>query len=364
MIPDINELLVEMGGKKASDLHLQEGSPPTYRIDGNLVPLNLPQLTAEATQQIFEAIAPAPLVEKFRQEGAVDFAYAIPPVYRYRINTFHQKGSTVLAIRCLRADILNFEQLNLPPVIKGLGDKRRGLILMTGPAGCGKSTALAAIVEYINQNYAHRIITIEDPIEYSFTSKKSIISQVEIGKDVPTFSDAIRYALRQDPNIILIGEMRDKETIYSAIHAAETGHLILSTLHTPDATQTIDRIMSFFPAEQHERLRLMLALNLNAVIAQRLIPLSDDTGRIAAVEVLINTPIVQKLFRDGKIKELYQAMQNKEAGMQTFTQAIVELYLAKKITFEEGEANSDEPSTFRRMAKGGYATGDRTSIIF
>ncbi|MDI6785019.1 MAG: PilT/PilU family type 4a pilus ATPase, partial [bacterium] len=358
------ELLVEMGEKKASDLHLQEGSPPTYRVDGKLVPLNLPPLTGEEVQQIFEAIAPGRLVEKFKNESAVDFAYSIPPFYRYRINTFHQKGSTVIAIRCLRGDILTFEQLNLPPVIKELSEKRRGLILMTGPTGSGKSTTLAAMVEYINQNYARRIITIEDPIEFLYTSKQSVISQVEIGKDSPSFFDALKYAPRQDPNVILIGEMRDKETIYSAIHAAETGHLILSTLHTPDATQTIDRIMSFFPPEQHERLRLMLALNLNAVISQRLIPLADGSGSIAAIEVLVNTPIVTKLFRDGKLKELYQAMQNKEAGMQTFTQVLVELYLAKKVTFEEGEANSDDPGTFRRMAKGGWATGDKTSIIF
>ncbi|MFB3896064.1 MAG: type IV pilus twitching motility protein PilT [bacterium] len=364
MLPDINELLVEMGEKKASDLHLQEGSPPTYRIDGRLEPINAPPLTATDVQQIFESIAPPRLVEKFKEESAVDFAYAIPPLYRYRINTFHQKQSTVIAIRCLRSDILNFEQLNLPPVIKDLAQKRRGLILMTGPTGSGKSTTLAAMIEYINANYARRIITIEDPIEFLYTSKKSMISQVEIGKDSPSFFEALKYSLREDPDVILIGEMRDKETIYAAIHAAETGHLIFSTLHTPDATQTIDRIMSFFPPEQHERLRLMLALNLNAVIAQRLVPLVDGSGRIAAVEVLTNTPIVQKLFKEGKLKELYQAMQNKEAGMQTFTQAIVELYIAKKISFEEGEANSDEPATFRRMAKGGYATGDKTSIIF
>lgn len=364
MLSDINELLIEMGEKNASDLHLQDGASPTYRIDGKLVPLNLPPLTAEETQQIFESIASAQIVEKFQKESAVDFAYAIPPLYRYRINTFHQKGTTVIAIRCLRSDVLSFEQLHLPPAIKELPDKRRGLILMTGPAGCGKSTTLATIVDYINQNYARRIITVEDPIEYIFTNKKSIISQIEIGRDSPSFYDALRYALRQDPNIILIGEMRDKETIYGAIHAAETGHLILSTLHTPDATQTIDRIMSFFPSEQHERIRQMLALNLQAVIAQRLVPLADGSGRIAAVEMLVNTPIVTKLFREGKLKELYQAMQNKEAGMQTFTQALVELYLAKKITFEEGEANSDDPGTFRRMAKGGWATGDKTSIIF
>jgi twitching motility protein PilT len=361
---DINELLVEMGEKSASDLHLQEGSPPTYRIDGKLAPLDMPALSGQQVQEVFESIAPARLVEKFKNESAVDFAYALPPYYRYRINTFHQKGSTVIAIRCLRGDILSFDQLNLPPVIKELAEKRRGLVLMVGPTGSGKSTTLAAMVEYINQNFSRRILTIEDPIEFLYTSKKSIISQVEIGKDSPSFYDALKYALRQDPNIILIGEMRDKETIYSAIHAAETGHLILSTLHTPDATQTIDRVMSFFPPEQHERIRLMLALNLNGVIAQRLIPLSDGSGRIAAIEVLVNTPIVTKLFREGKLKELYQAMQNKEAGMQTFTQALVELYLAKKVAFEEGEANSDDPGAFRRMAKGGYATGDKTSIIF
>jgi twitching motility protein PilT len=364
MLPDINELLVEMGVRKASDLHLQEGSSPNYRIDGKLVPIDLPPLSAAEVYQIFETIAPPRLVEKFKDDSAVDFSYAIPPLYRYRINTFHQKGSTVIAIRCLRSDILSFEQLNLPPAIKDLADKRRGLMLMTGPTGSGKSTTLAAMVEYINENYARRIITIEDPIEFLYTSKKSVISQVEIGTDSPSFFEALKYTLRQDPDVVLIGEMRDKETIYAAIHAAETGHLMLSTLHTPDATQTIDRIMSFFPAEQHERLRMMLALNLNGVISQRLIPLVDGSGRIAAIEVLVNTPIVQKLFRDGKLKELYQAMQNKEAGMQTFTQALVELYLAKKITFEEGEANSDDPGTFRRMARGGYATGDKTSIIF
>jgi twitching motility protein PilT len=364
MVSDINELLAEMGEKKASDLHLQESLPPIYRIDGKLVPLDLPPLSAADVYQIFESIAPPRMVEKFKEESAVDFAYAIPPLYRYRINTFHQKGSTVIAIRCLRGDILSFDQLNLPPAIKDLAEKHRGLVLMTGPTGSGKSTTLAAIVEHINANYARRIITIEDPIEFLYTSKKSVISQVEIGKDSPSFGDALKYTLRQDPDVVLIGEMRDKETIYTAIHAAETGHLMLSTLHTPDATQTIDRIMSFFPQEQHERLRMMLALNLNGVISQRLIPLIDGSGRIAAIEVLVNTPIVQKLFRDGKLKELYQAMQNKESGMQTFTQALVELYLAKKVSFEDGEANSDDPGTFRRMARGGYATGDKTSIIF
>ncbi|MCX7918171.1 MAG: type IV pilus twitching motility protein PilT [bacterium] len=361
---DINELLAEMGEKNASDLHLQEGTPPTYRIDGKLVPLDTPPLSAEQVHEIFESIAPTRLVEKFKNESAVDFAYSLPPYYRYRINAFHQKGTTVIAIRCLRNDILDFDQLKLPPVIKTLAEKRRGLMLMVGPTGSGKSTTLAAIVEYINQNFSRRIITIEDPIEFLYTSKKSVISQIEIGKDSPSFYDALKFSLRQDPDVILIGEMRDKETIYTAIHAAETGHLILSTLHTPDATQTIDRIMSFFPPEQHERIRLMLALNLIGVVAQRLVPLADGCGRVAAVEVLINTPIVTKLFREGKLKELYQAIQNKEAGMQTFTQALVELYLAKKITFEEGEANSDDPGAFRRMAKGAWATGDKTSIIF
>lgn len=358
------ELLHLTIDKHASDLHLAVGRPPMLRIDGKMTPTGFENLSPEESKRLIYSVLRDDQKQKFETEKELDFSLSLHEFGRFRVNVHYQRGTVAGAFRTIPSRIPTLEELRLPEVIPTILDHTSGLILVTGPTGSGKSTSLAAMIDYINDRRTDHIITVEDPIEYLHKHKQCMIEQREIAADTDSFVRALKYVLRQDPDVILIGEMRDKETIYAAIHAAETGHLIFSTLHTPDATQTIDRIMSFFPSEQHERLRLMLALNLIAVIAQRLVPLVDGSGRIAAVEVLANTPIVQKLFKEGKLKELYQAMQNKEAGMQTFTQAIVELYIAKKISFEEGEANADEPATFRRMAKGGYATGDKTSIIF
>ena len=360
---EIDALLKEMAEKKASDIHLKVGSPPIMRLHGRLTPMTDQKLTPQETLDFANHVIPDHLREQFQSVGSLDFSYSIPRTARFRVNVFHQRGTVSIVMRSVQFVIPEFEQLFLPSAIKDIAQNDRGLVLVTGVTGSGKSTTLAAMIEYINQNRNLHIVTIEDPIEFLYQDKQCIINQQELGIDTPSFDDALKHVLRQDPDVILIGEMRDKDTIISAVKAAETGHLVFSTLHTGDATQTVDRILKYFPADEQELIRMQLSLNLRAVISQRLLKRKDVEGRIPALEILVGTPIVSKLILEGKTKEIRQALQNKEKGMQTFLQSLVERVNTDMVTKEEALRNTEHPLALERNLSGGYSDGDRTGII-
>lgn len=360
---DVNDILEKAYKLKASDLHLKVGSPPMIRIDGSLRPLeDYPKLSTVDTEEIIDFMVSDRNKRLLSQEGSVDFAYSLPGVSRFRVNAFHQRGSLTLAIRTVTVEIPSFDELTLPAVLKEIAHEQRGLVLVTGITGSGKSTTLAALIDYINEYRPCNIITIEDPIEFLHTDKNSIISQREIGIDAVDFESALKYVMRQDPDVILVGEMRDLETMRVAVTAAETGHLVFSTMHTTDAKQTVERILHYYPTEASDQIRMQLSLNLKAVVSQRLL-VKVGGGRIPAVEILRGTPIVQKLLLKGQTHELGQAIQNQEAGMQTFNQSLVDLYKDGLISYDDGMAAADDPGAFRRNIKGGYSDGDRKSII-
>ena len=360
---NIDELLKKMIEVNASDLHLKVGSPPSYRINGEIQPLGTQPLTPTDTEMLLDSIIPINKKEIFEDIGTADFAYSLPGIARFRVNAFHQRGSISMAIRIVNQKIPTIEELNLPEAVKKFTKYTRGLVLITGMTGSGKSTTLAALINEINNTRPCHIITIEDPIEYLHKDNLAIINQMEIGTDTKSFEIALKHVLRQDPDVILIGELRDKETVKIALAAAETGHLVFGTLHTPDAKQTLNRILHFFSAEEEGLILLQLSLNLRGVISQRLLQRKDGMGRIPAVEILINTPIVSKMISERKILEINQAIQNREEGMQTFNQALVDLYKKNLVTLEEAEKNSDDPPALRRMIEGGYSSADRGGII-
>jgi twitching motility protein PilT len=360
---DIDRLLEAMIKVKASDLHLKVGSPPMYRINGDLRPVDHPRLAPKDTEDVMLALTPTRRREMFETHGTADFAYALPSVGRFRINIFHQRGSISLAIRHVNIDIPSFEELNLPEAIRSIVEVPRGLVLVTGVTGSGKSTTLAAMINHINRSRHQHIVTIEDPIEFLHRDAKCIVNQVELYHDIENFEVAMKHVLRQDPDVILLGEMRDRETVESALAATETGHLVFSTLHTPDAKQTMNRIIHFFDAADERLIFSQLALNLRAVLSQRLLHTADGRGRVPAVEILVNTPIVTKLINEHAIIELKQAIQNGEEGMQTFNQALVELARAGRVTVEEALQYADDQAAFLRNVKGVYSDGDRRSLI-
>ncbi len=360
---DIDALLGELLNREGSDLHLQPGDPPVARVYGELVPLDGQPLAREDTESVFAAICEAQAKGEFEQEGATDFAYEIPEKGRFRVNAFREKGCLAMVFRHISMKIPGFDELNLPPIIGKITKEERGLVLVVGMTGSGKTTTLAAMVDHINQVAGKRIITIENPIEYVHQSKKSVISQRELGRDAKSFSSALRSVLRQDPDVILVGELRDLETIRTAIRAAETGHLVLSTMHTNDSVQTVDRMIGHFPAEERDLARTLVALNLRAVIAQRLVKPADGQGRLPAVEILINNSLVQKLLLSDKIKELYQVLKNRQEGMQSFDQSLMDLVEAKQITEEEALRYAANPPALKRMLAGGVSDSDRGGIL-
>ncbi|MEJ2198372.1 MAG: type IV pilus twitching motility protein PilT [Desulfuromonadales bacterium] len=319
---DLNEILSVGLKSGASDIHLKVGLPPIYRIDGTLRPLpKAPRISPEQTEQIIEDIMNDLQKERFEKACEVDLAYGVPGLGRFRVNAFTQRGSVSLVFRAIPFDIKGLEDLLLPPVIKKMALANRGLILVTGATGSGKSTTLAAIIDYINANRKSHIVTIEDPIEFLHRDKKSIINQREVGSDTEGFQPAMKSALRQDPDVILVGEMRDHETIETALTAAETGHLVLSTLHTIDATETVNRIISVFPPYQQRQMRIQLAAVLRGVISMRLVPRLDGKGRVPAVEVMIASARVRQMIDDKELtKQLPDAIQQgyESYGMQTF----------------------------------------------
>jgi twitching motility protein PilT len=359
----LHDVLKITADRGASDLHLKVGSPPTIRIDGILTPLELDKLMPDMTESLVLEMLPARYNGHFPTEGSLDFAYGVANIGRFRVNAFRQRGTISAVLRRVSSDILNYEQLNLPPVIQELARKDRGLVLVTGITGSGKSTTLAAMLDDINHRRSAHVVTIEDPIEYLYRDDKCLINQRELGIDFDDFADALKRVLRQDPDIILIGEMRDKETIISAVKAAETGHLVFSTLHTSDSAQTVDRIMKYFDPSEQELIRMQLALNLQGVVSQRLLRRASGQGRVPAVEILINTPVVQKLILEGRTKELKAAVKNKEGGMQTFDQCLLEYVNKEIVTKEEALRAVDNQGAFIRMLKGGWSDSDHGGIL-
>ncbi|MCD6406326.1 type IV pilus twitching motility protein PilT [Candidatus Aerophobetes bacterium] len=341
---DIRTLLKKMNELKASDLHLVAGVSPAFRINGEIKYIGDGPLGPEQVKSLVYSLLDENQKAIFEEKKDLDFSYGISGMGRFRVNIHYQRGSVAAAIRMIPYDIPSLKELNLPPVIEKLCLKDKGLILVTGPTGSGKSTTLACMIDIINRTRSAHIIIIEDPIEYLHPHKKSVVEQREIGGDTLSFATSLKYCLRQDPDVIMIGEMRDLETISTAVTAAETGHLVLATLHTPDAPGAIDRIIDVFPPYQQSQIRTQLASILVGVIAQTLIPRQDGKGRIPAVEILIGTPAVSNLIRSGKSHQLYNIMQtSSQIGMQTMDQSLVSLVRKKLIKKEEALARARDP---------------------
>ncbi len=360
---NLDEILARAVDRKASDVHLKVGIPPTIRIHGILYPLDeWEPISVEAMRALVDTLLDDYHREKFQKHMQVDLAYGTNDLGRFRVNIFLQRGVPSVAMRSIPERIRSVEELHLPPVVEKLALENRGLILVTGTTGSGKSTTLAAMIGHINDNCSNHIITIEDPIEYTHADARSIVSQREIGYDALTFADALKAALRQDPDVILVGEMRDLETIETAILAAETGHLVLSTLHTLDATETITRIVSNFPEHQREQIRLILGQIIRGIVSQRLVPRADGKGMVPAVEVMVSTARIKECIA---VKEKTPEIRDAIAigfssyGMQTFDQSLMTLYRKGLITYDEALAQSSNPDDFALKVRGVASTSDR-----
>ena len=358
----INDLLKIATERRASDLHLKVGSYPVIRVSGQLMALSeLSRLTQEDTIAMAFSIMSGRQKQKFKDHFEIDLAYSVPGLGRFRVNIFQQRGTVGLVLRVIPSKILTTEELMLPPVLKTIADERRGLILVTGTTGSGKSTSLAAMIDYINTTRTEHIMTIEDPIEFLHRDKKSLVNQREVEVDTKSFAAALRSALRQDPDVILVGEMRDYETIETALNAAETGHLVLSTLHTLDATETINRIISVFPPHQQKQIRLQLAAVLKAAISMRLLPKADGTGRVPAVEVMRTTNFMRDCIENkDKTKMIHDAIAQgtSQYGMQTFDQSIYQLYKRELISMEEALRRATNPDEFKLKLAGIESTAE------
>jgi len=361
---DIIELLKKANESHASDLHIKVGSPPVLRIDGELTPLTSERrISPEDVLKAVYSVLTNDQKEIFKKEKDIDFAYGVPGVGRFRCNVFVQRGSLGIVFRVIPTKIPTVEELHLPDILKKISMEQRGLILVTGTTGSGKTTTLAAMIDLINSNRTAHILTIEDPIEYTHRDKRSIVNQREIGSDAESFGKALRQALRQDPDVILVGEMRDFETIQTALIAAETGHLVLSTLHTTDATETVNRIIAVFPPYQHKQVRIQLAAVLKAVISMRLLPRADGNGRVPAIEVLVATTTIKDcILEPEKTKLIPDAIAQGALhyGMQTFDQSLLNLFTSGLITYEEAFRMATNPDDFALRTKGIESTSDLT----
>lgn len=332
----IQDLLQRAYDENASDLHVTIGIPPVYRVNGQLKHYGDVIVTPEMVDQMIQAILPTYKVSEFEEKGETDFNYSLEELCRFRVNAYHQRNAGAIAARLISSKIPTIESLHMPKVLYELAEKPQGLILVTGPTGSGKSTTLAAMIDYINETKAKHIITLEDPIEYLHSHKKSVVNQREVGVDTDSFANGLRASLRQDPDIILVGEMRDLETISTAITAAETGHLVFATLHTSSAPTTIDRIIDVFPPYQQGQIRIQLANVLQGIISQRLFIRKDKAGRVAATEILVSVPAVTNLIRNEKIHQIPSIMQTSRAlGMHTLENSIQALISSGKISLEE-----------------------------
>jgi twitching motility protein PilT len=359
---NIRTVLEKMIAARASDLHLKAGTPPVVRVDGVLYTLDEPAPTSQELREVYQQMLNEEQRAHFASHHEIDFAFGVSGLARFRANIFMQRGTPALALRHVPVEVPTLEDLGLPPVIRDLAFSPRGLILVTGRTGSGKSTSLAAMVDTINRTTTRNIITVEDPIEFLHRDRLSFIHQREVGLDTASFQDGLRYVLRQDPDIILVGEIRNLETMSTALMAADTGHLVMSTLHTTDVVQSIQRIISFYPPHQHDEIRMGLAANLRAVVSQRLIPRRDGAGRIPAVEVMITTPTVREyILEQEKIPLLHTLVSEgvTQYGMQTFDQSVLALLREGLITEEEALRNCNNPNELSLKLKGFASTSDR-----
>jgi len=352
----IEDLLKELVESRGSDLHISSGLPPVKRVDGKLERMEYPPLTSEQVEQLLFPMMSNDQRRRLEQDWELDFSYGIKGMGRFRVNFYKDKGSYAAAFRTITSEAPTLENMNMPPIVTEVAQKPRGLVLVTGPTGSGKSTTLAAMIDYINRTRAEHILTIEDPIEFVHKSKMSVIHQRELGMDTRSFANALKSALREDPDIILVGEMRDHETIALALTAAETGHLVFGTLHTSSASQTIDRIIDVFPQGQQQQIRVQLANSLVAVFAQTLLPkqLPDGTskGRVMAQEIMIVTPAIANLIRESKAAQIYSTIQtSSESGMQTLEAALANLVNEGLVTVENAMAKSSKPAELQRLLK-------------
>ena len=346
---NLDEILIQSVKSGASDIHLTTGRPPSYRIDGVLAPIEGERLTPQMLEDILMPLMDVRHREELQNNGQTDFAYAISGVGRFRVNVFKQRGTLASVMRSLPFNIPEPENLGIPAEVVEMTSRKRGLVLVTGPTGSGKSTTLASLLHVINRTYPYHIITLEDPIEYLHRHDKSVVNQREIGSDSTDYAQALRAALREDPDVILVGEMRDLETISTAITAAETGHLVFSTLHTIGADKTIDRIIDVFPPNQQQQIRIQLASVLECVVSQQLLKKADGSGRVAALEVLFANNAVRNLIRESKTYQIASIMQtNKRAGMQTMDDALYDLYMRKLIDADNAVTYAQDPVSMNK----------------
>jgi twitching motility protein PilT len=348
---DFADVLLQVLDRRASDLHITAGAKPTVRVRGRLTALDeFPVLTPTDTREIVYSILGNDQRQRLETDWQVDLAYTIPNRARFRVNAYFQRSAIGAAFRLIPSEIVSIDKLGLPPIVHELTKKPRGFVLVTGPTGSGKSTSLASMIDEINESREEHIMTIEDPIEFLHTHKKCIVNQRELGSDAQSFGAALRGALRQDPDVILVGEMRDLETIQTALTAAETGHLVFATLHTQDTPQTIDRIIDVFPPHQQHQVRVQLSVALQGIVTQTLLPTADGSGRVVASEVLIPSPAVRNLIREGKTHQIYSVLQTSaSAGMQTMDSALASLVRAGKITRQLAEERSTTPDELKRL---------------
>lgn len=341
----INDLLKQMVKKKASDLHIGANTPLHFRIDEKLVPVSDKSLTPEEVKDLLYSFLSKEQIQAFERDWELDFAFAVENLARFRVNVFKQRLFMGCAIRLIPYDIMSFEECGLPiDVVTRLCNTQKGLVLVTGATGSGKSTTLASMVDYINKRRFCHVVTIEDPIEFVHKNNKAIVDQREVYRDTRSFSEALKHVLRQDPDVILIGEMRDLETIASALIIAETGHLVFATLHTSDSVQTINRIVDVFPAHQQQQIRIQLSFVLLGIISQQLIPKADTPGRALATEVLISTPAMRSLIREGKVHQIFSVIQTSQKdGMHTMDQVLIDLHYKRLISYEDAVGRSTSP---------------------
>jgi twitching motility protein PilT len=355
MAVTLHQLLKTMVERGGSDLHVTTNSPPQIRIDGKLVPLDIPPLTAPETKQLAYSVLTDAQKHRFEENLELDLSFGIKGLARFRANIFNQRGATAAVYRQIPYEILGFKELGLPPVVEEICNKPRGLVLVTGPTGSGKSTTLAAMIDKINRETHQHIITIEDPVEFLHQHKSCIVNQRELHADTHSFGNSLKSALRQDPDVVLIGEMRDLETIESALRIAETGHLTFGTLHTNSAAQTINRVVDVFPAHQQPQIRAQLSFVLEGILCQALLPKANGKGRAMAMEILVPNPAIRNLIREDKVHQIYSMMQTGQSkyGMQTFNQSLATLYFKKMITLQTALGRSSNPDELQEMISRG-----------
>ena len=362
---NLHQLLKELIDKGGSDLHITTNSPPQVRVDGKLEPLSMPALSPVETKQLCYSVLTEAQKHKFEEENELDLSFGVKGLSRFRGNVFIQRGAVAGVFRVIPYKILTFEELGLPPIVKELAAKPRGLILVTGPTGSGKSTTLASIIDRINNDRREHIVTVEDPIEYLHPHKGCLVNQREVGADTRSFKNALKYILRQDPDIVLVGEMRDLETIESALTVAETGHLCFATLHTNSCVQTINRIIDVFPPYQQTQVRTQLSFVLEGVLSQTLIPRLGGSGRTLALEVMVPNPAIRNLIREDKIHQIYSQMQvgQEKFGMQTMNQSLINLVSRRIISLDDALGRSSDPDEFKQMmSTGGMQNQTRKPI--